>query len=156
MGVGKAIQVPEGTIRDVLITAEDYLCHKTGHRFFFRLDRSDEAGLAISVARCDGAEAEFDLPYPRLQRGDVWQARPWLRGEMDKVIKTLSLGIIEDEPAPQPEQRFAVVLAFGSRPDVVLTPERGVPADEAVRVYSAFLAGAAAIGGRPALLPLGA
>ncbi|WP_207182538.1 hypothetical protein [Methylobacterium indicum] len=153
--MGKAIQVSEGAIREALIKAEDDLLAKTGHRFFFRLDRTDEAGLELSVARDDGAEAEFEVPYPRLKRGDVWQARPWLRGEMDKIVERLALGLDEDEPPP-PEQRFAVAIVFGGRPDVVLTPERGVPADEAVRVYSAFLAGAAAIGGRPALLPLGA
>ncbi len=69
---------------------------------------------------------------------------------------SLKSGRDEDEPAQEAEteQRFAVAIVFGGRPDVVLTPERGVPAEEAVRVFQAFVTGAAAIGGRPAMIPL--
>lgn len=71
---------------------------------------------------------------------------------MDKIVEVLALGIVEDEPEaaaqPEPEQRFETVIIFTSRPDIVLTPPGGVPADEATRVYRHFRDGAAAIGGR--------
>lgn len=143
------IHVAEGTVREALIKAEDDLLARTGHRFFFKLDQADEVGLRFSVARDDRAEATFDVLHPRLQGRQTWSARSWLRGEMDKIVETLSLGIVEEEPAqPEPEQRFETVIIFTARPDIVLTPPGGVLADEATRVYRHFRDGAAAIGGR--------
>ncbi|MEH3143983.1 MAG: hypothetical protein PGN34_01175 [Methylobacterium frigidaeris] len=166
------VQVPEkGFIKGVLSNAEAALLTRTGFFFYIEVERADEAGLVISAVRSDSARAEIPVPFPRLLEpvkgepiGGVMtpkaHGRLWFQAEVDKVVEILAQGIVEDEPEAagqaEPEQRYAVVLAFGSRPDVVLTPERGVPADEAVRVYAAFVAGAAAIGGRPAMLPLGA
>ena len=164
------VQVPEkGFIKGVLSNAEAALLTRTGFFFYIEVERVDEAGLVISAVRSDSARAEIPVPFPRLLEpvegepiGGVMtpkaHGRLWFQAEVDRIVEILAQGIVEDEPepAPQPEQRFAVVIVFGGRPDIVLTPERGVPADEAVRVYGAFLAGAAAIGGRPAMLPLGA
>jgi hypothetical protein len=166
------IQLPdEDYIKEAIDEAEDQLLRRAGYCFLLEIAHADEASLVISAVRNDGARAEYRVAIPddvapeKLNASQqVRRDRLWFRSELGAIVKSLCMGIVEDEsepepePAaqPEPEQRFAVVISFGSRPDVVLTPERGVPADEAVRVYAAFLAGAAAIGGHPAMLPLGA
>lgn len=164
------IQLPdEDYVERAIDEAEDALLRRVGYCFLLEIERSDEAGFSLLSTRNDGDTTQFEVAIPKEKapkKLDAFQRaqrnRRWFTAELDAIVDSLCLGIVENEgepkiaPPPEPEQRFAVVIAFGGRPDVVLTPERGVLADEAVRVYSAFLAGAAAIGGRPALLPLGA
>ncbi len=160
--MGRIIQVPdEGFVREALIAAECRLYDKTGRRFSLMLDRADEAGLALSVSRDDGALGEFTASVPRhlfFTKEPREYVNAWILKNIDRFVREITANTVDEEPVPQAEteQRYAVAIVFGGRPDIVLTPERGVPADEAVRVYSAFVAGAAAIGGRPAMLPLGA
>lgn len=162
------IRVPEEDfIKEAIDKAEDTLLRRAGYCFLLEVENVDEVGFALAATRNDGARARFDVVVPAEVAHEkltaferVRRDRQWFKGELNAIVEDLCKGLVkdEDEPVPQPEteQRYAVVISFGSRPDVVLTPEHGVPADEAVRVYAAFVAGAAAIGGRPAMLPLGA
>lgn len=168
--MGAGIRVPdEDYIKEAFNEAEDTLLRRAGFCFLLEVIHTDEAGIVVSAVRNDGARAEYRVLIPKVTAEKlnaserVRRDRLWFTGELRKIVENLCLGVVvkaEPEPTPQPEpepeQRFAVALVFGSRPDIVLTPAAGVPADEAVRVYGAFLAGAAAIGGRPAMLPLGA
>ena len=164
------IQLPdEDYIKGAINEAEDALLRRVGYCFLLEIERSNEAGFVLGATRNDGARAQYGVTIPKEEvprKLDAFQRvkrnRRWFKAELDTIVDSLCLGIVEGEPEvtkiipPETEQRFAVAIVFGGRPDVVLTPERGVPADEAVRVYAAFVAGAAAIGGRPAMLPLGA
>ncbi len=162
------IQLPdEDFIKGAIDEAEDALLRRTGYCFLLEIERSDEAGFFLLATRNDGDRTQYGVTIPKVAPEKlsaferVRRNRRWFKAELDTIVDSLwsaCLGLAKDEteaaPQPEAEQRFAVVLAFGSRPDVVLTPAAGVPAEEAVRVYGAFLAGAAAIGGRPAMLPL--
>ncbi|AWB24321.1 hypothetical protein G4G93_07520 [Methylobacterium sp. DB0501] len=166
--MGAGIRVPDETfIKAAFNAAEDALLKRAGYCFLLEIERSDEAGFALAATRNDGARARFDVDIPRKVAPEkltaferVRRDRQWFKVQLNSIVESLCLGIVEDEPEAaaqaEPEQRFAVVLTFGSRPDVVLTPAAGVPADEATRVYWSFIAAASAIGGRPAMLPLGA
>lgn len=161
------IQLPdEGYIKEAIDEAEDQLLRRAGYCFLLEIEHSNEAGFVLAATRNDGAWARFDFVVPAEVAHEkltaferVRRDRQWFKAHLNSIVESLCMGLVKDkpQPAPQPEteQRFAVAIVFGGRPDVVLTPERGVPADEAVRVFNAFLAGAAEIGGRPALLPLG-
>lgn len=162
-------------IRETLDEAESRIGRTTRQVFLLSIDK--ERGV-LSVVRNDGHHCAYRCVPPlrsfrRLEDHLVAgvplpveeHSRLWFKGEIEEVVKGITAvaaaeSVVGDEPEdavpPETEQRYAVVLAFGSRPDVVLTPAAGVPADEATRVYWSFIDAAAAIGGRPAMLPLGA
>jgi len=160
--MGRIIQVPdEGFVRRALVEAEHALFDKTFRRFSLMLDRADETGLHLSAARNDGAVGTFTAPVCHrywFSKEPSEHVNAWIQGKIGEFVGTLALGMDGDEPTPQAEteQRYAVAIVFGGRPDVVLTPAAGVPADEAVRVFQSFATAAATIGGRPAMLPLAA
>jgi len=172
----------ERFMRNVLDEAEHRIRQRAGQSYGLSVDV--ETGI-LSAVRTDGYHAAYKVgprstllsrledqvcgcvPLPADLRDKLW-----FKGQVGKIVDgvvmaaKLEAQLSEPEPDGEPElavqpedeteSRFAVAIVFGSRPDIVLTPARGVPVDEAVRVYQSFLAGAAAIGGRPAMLPLGA